>query len=57
MKAAGIVWQINDLGRAVIPKEIRRTLRIREGVPLVNAWTGSDGCIWAMEHLKKRNTL
>lgn len=34
MKATGIVRRIDDLGRVVIPKEIRRTLRIREGAPL-----------------------
>ena len=34
MKATGIVCRIDDLGRVVIPKEIRRTLRIREGDPL-----------------------
>lgn len=34
MKATGIVRRIDDLGRVVIPKEIRRTLRIREGEPL-----------------------
>ena len=33
MKATGIVRRIDDLGRVVIPKEIRRTLRIREGAP------------------------
>ncbi len=34
MKATGIVRRIDDLGRVVIPKEIRRTLRLREGTPL-----------------------
>ena len=34
MKATGIVRRIDDLGRVVVPKEIRRTLRIREGDPL-----------------------
>ena len=34
LKAAGIVRRIDDLGGVVIPKEIRRTLRIREGDPL-----------------------
>ena len=33
MKATGIVRRIDDLGRVVIPKEIRRTMRIREGDP------------------------
>ena len=35
MKATGIVRRIDDLGRIVIPKEIRRTMRIREGDPLL----------------------
>ena len=34
MKATGVVRRIDDLGRVVIPKEIRRTLRIHEGDPL-----------------------
>ena len=34
MKATGIVRRVDDLGRVVIPKEIRRTMRIREGDPL-----------------------
>lgn len=34
MKATGIVRRIDDLGRVVIPKEIRRTLRIRESDPM-----------------------
>ena len=34
MKATGIVRRIDDLGRVVIPKEIRRTLRLHEGTPL-----------------------
>lgn len=42
MKATGIVRRIDDLGRVVIPKEIRRTLRIREGDPL-EIFTGKDG--------------
>ncbi len=42
MKATGIVRRIDDLGRVVIPKEIRRTMRIREGDPL-EIYTGSDG--------------
>ena len=35
MKATGIVRRIDDLGRVVIPKEIRRTMRIREGDPML----------------------
>ncbi len=42
MKATGIVRRIDDLGRVVIPKEIRRTLRIREGDPL-EIYTDSNG--------------
>ena len=39
MKATGIVRRIDDLGRVVIPKEIRRTLRIGEGDPSHNSLT------------------
>ncbi|MBR6593777.1 MAG: AbrB/MazE/SpoVT family DNA-binding domain-containing protein [Clostridia bacterium] len=42
MKATGIVRRIDDLGRVVIPKEIRRTMRIREGEPL-EIFTDKDG--------------
>lgn len=42
MKATGIVRRIDDLGRVVIPKEIRRTLRIREGAPL-EIYTDGNG--------------
>ncbi|MEE0946945.1 MAG: stage V sporulation T C-terminal domain-containing protein [Acutalibacteraceae bacterium] len=42
MKATGIVRRIDDLGRVVIPKEIRRTMRIREGDPL-EIFTGTGG--------------
>ena len=42
MKATGIVRRIDDLGRVVIPKEIRRTMRIREGDPL-EIYTDKDG--------------
>jgi AbrB family transcriptional regulator (stage V sporulation protein T) len=42
MKATGIVRRIDDLGRVVIPKEIRRTLRIREGDPL-EIYTDPEG--------------
>lgn len=42
MRATGIVRRIDDLGRVVIPKEIRRTLRIKEGDPL-ELFVSSDG--------------
>lgn len=42
MRATGIVRRIDDLGRVVIPKEIRKTLRIREGDPL-EIFTAKDG--------------
>lgn len=42
MKATGIVRRIDDLGRVVIPKEIRRTMRIREGDPL-EIYTDKEG--------------
>ncbi len=44
MKATGIVRRIDDLGRVVIPKEIRRTLHIREGDPL-EIFTERDGTV------------
>ncbi len=44
MKATGIVRRIDDLGRVVVPKEIRRTLRIREGDPL-EIFTNREGGI------------
>ena len=42
MKATGIVRRVDDLGRVVIPKEIRRTLHLREGEPM-EIFTGKDG--------------
>ena len=42
MKATGIVRRIDDLGRVVIPKEIRRTMRIREGDPSQTTLTPFD---------------
>lgn len=46
MKATGIVRRIDDLGRVVIPKEIRRTMRIREGDPLLKTLTGCEATEW-----------
>ena len=42
MKATGIVRRIDDLGRVVIPKEIRRTMRIKEGEPFLTTLTPFD---------------
>jgi len=50
MKATGIVRRIDDLGRVVIPKEIRRTMRIREGDPLLTSLTQEmDFCTTLLE--------
>ena len=54
MKATGIVRRVDDLGRIVIPKEIRRTLRIREGDPLLKTSTVSERYLWAMKILHQR---
>ena len=54
MKATGIVRRVDDLGRIVIPKEIRRTLRIREGDPSLKTLTVTNRYLWAMEMLQKR---
>ena len=54
MKATGIVRRIDDLGRIVIPKEIRRTLRIREGDPLQTTLTQWQKFCFAMGDLAKR---
>lgn len=44
MKATGIIRRIDDLGRVVIPKEIRRSLKIREGDPL-EIFIENDNCV------------
>jgi len=54
MKATGIVRRIDDLGRVVIPKEIRRTMRIREGEPSQTTWTWWERYCAAMLDLAKR---
>jgi bifunctional DNA-binding transcriptional regulator/antitoxin component of YhaV-PrlF toxin-antitoxin module len=57
MKATGIVRRVDDLGRIVIPKEIRRTLRIREGDPSQTTLTGWGVFCFAMLDLCKRGCL
>ena len=54
MKATGIVRRIDDLGRVVIPKEIRRTMRIREGDPLLTALTRWEQFSLAISALSQR---
>lgn len=54
MKATGIVRRIDDLGRVVIPKEIRRTMRIREGDPLDTSLTLEEKFFIAIHNLVKR---
>ena len=54
MKATGIVRRIDDLGRVVIPKEIRRTMRIREGDPLQMTLTKMDVFLLGMMDLARR---
>ncbi len=54
MKATGIVRRIDELGRVVIPKEIRRTLRIREGDPSQITLARWERFCAAMDDLAKR---
>lgn len=54
MKATGIVRRIDDLGRVVIPKEIRRTMRIREGDPSLMTLTWLARFCFGMLDLAKR---
>ena len=56
MKATGIVRRIDDLGRVVIPKEIRRTMRIREGNPLLKTLTVFDKFSAVIHSFAKRAT-
>ena len=54
MKATGIVRRIDDLGRVVIPKEIRRTMRIREGDPSLTTLSREEHFCLAMTRLAAR---
>ena len=54
MKATGIVRRIDDLGRVVIPKEIRRTMRIREGDPSLTTLERWEQFCFGMMALAKR---
>ena len=54
MKAIGIVRRIDDLGRVVSPKEIHRTMRIREGDPTLTTLTPTARFVYAMTDLSKR---
>ncbi len=54
MKATGIVRRVDDLGRIVIPKEIRRTLKIREGDPLLTTLTPIDRFCLAIYSINNR---
>ena len=54
MKATGIVRRIDDLGSVVIPKEIRRTMRIREGDPLLITLTPIEKFQIAVDKLTSR---
>ena len=54
MKATGIVRRIDDLGRVVIPKEIRRTMRIREGDPSQMTLTWWEQFCFSMGDLARR---
>ena len=54
MKATGIVRRVDDLGRVVIPKEIRRTLHIREGDPSLNTLTPMEKKLHYLHQLGQR---
>ena len=54
MKATGIVRRIDDLVRVVIPKEIRRTMRIREGGPSLMTWSPRQIFCFSMLDLSER---
>ena len=55
MKATGIVRRIDELGRVVIPKEIRRTLRIREGDPSLTTLSVTELFVSSMLGFSERS--
>lgn len=57
MKATGIVRRIDDFGRIVIPKEIRRSFRIKEGDPLLTTLTPFDKFCLAIHSVVGRNKI
>ncbi len=57
MKAIVIICRIDDLGRAVIPKAIRRTMRIREGDPLLTTLTPFDSFWFAIHSVVERVSI
>lgn len=54
MRATGIVRRIDDLGRVVIPRELRKTLNLREGDPL-EIFTDKDGCVIFKKYMVLEN--
>lgn len=54
MRRTGIVRRIDDLGRIVIPKEVRKTLRIKEGEPM-EIFIEDDGVIFKKYDVNKNN--
>lgn len=57
MKATGIVRRVDDLGRVVIPKEIRHTMRIREEERFRITLTPFDKFYWAIHSVAKKITV
>ena len=57
MKATGIVRRIDDFGRNVIPKEIRRTLRIRTGAPSLKTLTQDIAFCSGMQEFAERGYI
>jgi stage V sporulation protein T len=54
MKATGIIRRIDELGRVVIPKEIRRTIHVKEGDPL-EIFVGDDGSVMLKKYNESAN--